>query len=131
MASDAIKVEGLAEMRAALRVFPAEVSRELTKGLRAAVEPARQAIEGRMASEISHMKPGSPWINARTGVARDMVYIVPKERGARGAKAHGKRPNFSHLALSLAYEPSAAEAAAGVALAAEAAIAKAAARMNV
>lgn len=138
---DAIKVEGLAELRAALRAFPAEVNREFNKDMRAAVEPARQAIEGRMASDISHMKDGSPWIAARTGTSLNYVYIVPNQRGSRGASASRKRPaskgelsrkrpNFAPLAMSKAYEPARTEMAAGVTVAAEAAIAKVVARMN-
>ena len=123
---DVIKVEGLAELRAAMTAFPAAVSREFTKDMRAAVEPARQAIEGRMASEISHMKSGSPWIGARAGVTKNAVYVVPKQRGARGAKAHGRRPNFATLAMEKAYLPSQAEATAGLVVAAEAAVVKAA-----
>jgi hypothetical protein len=128
---DVIKVEGLTELRAALTAFPAVFSREFTKDMRAAVEPARQATEGRMASEISHMKPGSPWIGVRAGVTKSTVYMVPKQRGVRDVKSPARRPNFATLAMEKAYLPSQAEAAAGVALAAEAAIAKAAARMNV
>jgi hypothetical protein len=125
MATEPLKVEGLVELQAALRGFPAGVAREFRRDMRAAVEPARQAVEARMASEIPHMKPGSPWINARTGVAKSAVYIVPAQRGVRG-RGKGGRPNFATLAMERAYEPSQVEAMPALVKAAEAAIARAA-----
>lgn len=124
----AIRVEGLSELQVALRAFPREVARQFNKDMAAAVEPARQAIESRMAG-ISHMVSGSPWIAARTGVSVGAVYIVPRSRGSRGGKR--ARPNFAGLAMSEAYEPSQAEAVGGLVKAAEMAVEKAARTVSV
>ena len=129
MATEPLKVEGLAELQAALRGVPVEIAREFRRDMRAAVEPARQAVEARMGSEIPHMKPGSSWINARVGVTKSAVYIVPAQRGSHG-RGKGGRPNFATLAMTRAYEPSQAEAMPELIKAAEAAIARAARRVS-
>lgn len=124
MTFEPIRVEGLAELQAALRGFPGRVSREFNRELRRVAEPVRLSIEARMASNISHMKPGSRWISARVGVSKNEVYIVPKQRKNSGPKS--ARPNFSVLAMQRAYLPAEAEVAPGLEKAAEAAVEKAA-----
>ena len=119
----AIRVEGLKELQLALRAFAPEVRKEFNVGMKAAIEPARAAIQSRMEA-LPHMKAGSPWVQARAGISLNFAYVVPQQRGS--SVQSRKRPNFAGLAMSRAYEPSQAEAIPGLLKVAEAAVATAA-----
>jgi hypothetical protein len=124
----AIRIEGLNELQLALRAFAPEVRKEFNVGMKAAIEPARAAIESRMAA-IPHMNAGSPWIQARTGLSLNFAYVAPQKSGTN-VKSR-KRPNFAELAMTRAYEPSQAEAVPALLRIAESAVATAARAVTV
>lgn len=103
-ASSAVRVEGLRELNRAFARADRKLKKELTGSLREAAEPVRAAAEHRAATEIRNIGEGDPWSLMRTGVTTKVVYVAPKQRGARG-RGGRRRPNLAGLLMDRAMAP--------------------------
>ena len=101
-----VVVQGLRELN---RAF-ADTDRETRLGWKAEqrriAEPIRKDAEQKALQSIARM-PGSPkWARMRVGVTRQMVYVAPRQRGARTAGRRGyRRPNLADLLETRALVP--------------------------
>lgn len=107
-------VEGLAEIQRDLAKSGGLVETGLQAGLIHAAEPVAHTAEVLSMANIRRMPHSPQWAKTRIGVKRKFVYIVPKERGARGrdnprARPFGETktggPTFGDLVLGRSFEP--------------------------
>jgi hypothetical protein len=101
-----VVVQGLRELN---RAF-ANTDREIRLGWKAdqrqIAEPIRQDAEQKAMSSIRRMPASPKWARMRTGVTRTMVYVAPRQRGARTAgRRQMRRPNLFDLLLERALIP--------------------------
>lgn len=104
MANDVIRVDGLRELERAFRLVSKDETRLLRKELKAAAQPVKLAAEGKAVSEIRRMPHSPRWAVMRLGYARNLVYMVPKQKGVRGRGPRARR-NLSQLLLNRAMIP--------------------------
>jgi hypothetical protein len=103
MAVEGIRVEGLRGLQGAFRLAGKEEAKRLRTALREAADPVRIDAETFAASRIRRI--GHPWSRMRVGVTSSLVYVAPRQRGARG-NPRRKRPNLAGLLMSEAMLPS-------------------------
>lgn len=104
MANDVIRVDGLRELERAFRLVSKDETKLLRKELKAAAQPVKLAAEGKAVSEIRRMPHSPRWAVMRLGYARNLVYMVPKQKGVRGRGPRARR-NLSQLLLNRAMIP--------------------------
>lgn len=99
-------VRGLTEIQAAFKVVDKEAGRELQTGLRQVAEPVRTDAQAFALQKVPRMKFSPQWAKMRTGRARGVVYVAPRQRGARGRGDPRRRgQQFAMLLMSRAMEP--------------------------
>jgi hypothetical protein len=100
----AVVVKGMAEFQRALahadRSSRLGVRRELRDIARPIANDAQQLALG----TITGMAASPKWAGMRIGVTRKLVYVAPRQKGARG-KGPRARPNLADLMMSRAMEP--------------------------
>lgn len=101
-ASEAIRVDGLRELNRAFARADRTMRLEKNKALREAVEVVRSEAEVRAVAEIPRI--GIDWSRMRTGVTTKVVYVAPKQRGARGNSTR-RRPNLAGKLMDEAMAP--------------------------
>lgn len=94
-ATQAIRVEGLAELNRAFARADKKLAREMRDTLRDVGEPVRADAERLAVAQIP--KVTLPWAQMRVGVTRRSVYVAPRKRGAKAAQL--RRPNFAGLLI--------------------------------
>lgn len=116
MAVSAVRVENLDGLMRAFKMVSREEPKQLRKGIRDAAQPVKLAAEGKAVSSIRRMSRSPQWAVMRLGYARNLVYMVPKQKGVRGRGPRARR-NFSQLLLNRAMIPAAEQNRAAVMLA--------------
>lgn len=120
----AVEVRGLRELNRAFDLADKQLKRELVGELRAAAKPIADEADQLALSTIRNMPKSRKWARNRIGVTRELVYVVPKERGvSRGSRRRSKqrdannkplrvftrpamaRPNLADLISERAYQP--------------------------
>jgi hypothetical protein len=97
-------VKGLREVNAAFAKTDRDIRLGWRAGMREVAEPVRRDAEASASASIRNM-PGSPrWSRMRTGVTRTMVYVAPRQKGAR-RNPYARRPNLADLLMDRAMEP--------------------------
>ena len=101
-----VVVSGLRELNRAFANTDKETRLAWRAEERRIAEPIRKDAEQKALTAIPHM-PGSPkWARFRVGVTRQMVYVAPRQRGARTAARRGyRRPNLADLLETRALVP--------------------------
>lgn len=94
-ATQAIRVEGLAELNRAFARADKKLAREMRDTLRDVGEPVRADAERLAVAQIP--KVTLPWSQMRVGVTTRTVYVAPRKRGAKTDQR--RRPNFARLLL--------------------------------
>lgn len=108
--SNPIIVTGFTQLERDLKATGPALIKQMQIGLRLAVEPIKKDAEALALSDIRRMKAAKqkppPWSVQKIGQTTREVYMVPKEKGARGVtNARRRRPNFAALMLGRAYDP--------------------------
>jgi len=106
MATGTVRVEGLRDLERAFRLVSKEETKLLRKELKAAAQPVKLAAEGKAVTAIRRMPHSPRWAVMRIGYARNLVYMVPKQKGVRGRGPRARR-NLSGLLLDRAMIPAA------------------------
>lgn len=101
---------GMRELNRDLKATGPAVVKQMRIGLRIAVEPIKKDAEALAQSDISGMRRAKrkppPWSVQRIGQNSREVYMVPKEKGARGVtESKRRRPAFASLLLGRSYDP--------------------------
>src|SRR5262245_59289514 len=108
-----VRVENLAGLQRAFKRASDTEAKLLTARLKEAAEPVKTAGKGKAPTQIRNMT--EPWSEMRVGMARGIVYMVPKQRGRKSkANPHIRRPNLKHLLLDRAMIPALEENASTV-----------------
>lgn len=97
-----VVVHGLRELSSAYAQLGRATSREFRTSERAIAEPIRREAQELAVSEIRNI--GTAWPRMRTGVGRSVVYVAPRQKGARG-RGPRRRPNLADLLMDRAMEP--------------------------
>ena len=99
----AVAVTNWRELNAAF----AKSERATRLGVRAAqreiAQPIRLDAESLATQTISRV--GLRWSRMRIGVTRTLIYVAPRQRGARGRDNPRRRPNLGTLLMERAMEP--------------------------
>lgn len=95
MAEAGINVRGLANLNRALRQADRDVRLGIREEYRNVAEPVRAVAETLALANIRNI--GVPWSRFRVGITQRAVYVVPKQRGARGRNQRRRRPNLARL----------------------------------
>lgn len=99
-----LKVEGLRELQRAFARADKKLAAELRGRLRTAAKPVATTAEGLAESRIRNI--GVRWGRMRVGVTRKLVYVAPKEKGARTvARRQLRRPNLADRLMDEAMSP--------------------------
>jgi len=98
-----IAVRGLRDLTRAFAAADKTLQRELRGRLKDAAEPVRVDAQASAVREIRNLRSNDPWTRMRVGVTQRLVYVAPRERGARSRL--GRRPKFGDLLMSRAMEP--------------------------
>lgn len=99
-------VTGLPQIQRDLARSSVEVGEALRIGLREAAEPTAQLAERLSLTRIRRMSHSPEWAETRIGVTRHAVYVVPKQRGAKGRGSQlRRRPNLVGLMMGRSFEP--------------------------
>lgn len=102
----AVVVHGLKELTRTFNNAPKDVKREYRKELRSVGEPVRVTAETLAISRIRRMFDSPQWARMRTGVTTRLVYVAPRQKGARGRGGQSlRRPNLSTLLMDRAMQP--------------------------
>lgn len=97
-------VRNLNELVRTFNHAPADVKREFRKELRSVGEPVRVTAERLATSSIRRIGPN--WSKMRTGVTTKVVYVAPRQRGAKGRGSQSRRrPNLAPLLADRALGP--------------------------
>lgn len=104
-----IYVKGFENVNRSFARVGKNASKNLTKRLKEAAEPVKDAAQEFGPSRIRNLrrgrsKNGVDWSAVRLGATRRSVYIAPVERG-RNKNPKRRRENFKTLMLERAYEP--------------------------
>lgn len=100
----ALAVKGMRELTRTFNHAPADVKKAYRAELRGIGEPVRVAAEQLAVSRIRRMFDSPQWARMRTGVTTRVVYVAPKQKGARG-NSNRRRPNLGTLLATRALEP--------------------------
>jgi hypothetical protein len=101
----AVQVRGLREVNAAFAKADRQTRLGVRAGLRDVAEPVRRDAEQLAASTIPRMPRSPRWSRMRVGVTRTLVYVAPRQRGARGRNNPRARPNLAPLLMDRAMQP--------------------------
>ena len=104
MMAEAVRVEGLRELRRAFKLAGRGMEKAIDEALEAASEPVKTDAQSLAISSIPRVgisSAGIPWSSMRVGVKSNVAYIVPAARGNRAKR----RRNFGDILLSRAMEP--------------------------
>lgn len=104
-------VRGYRELATAFAKADKQTKKGLPLVMRAVAEPVRSDAASLAGSRIRNI--GDKWSQMRTGVTRKLVYVAPKQRGAKKASSRG-RPNLARLLSTRALEPALAHNAANI-----------------
>jgi hypothetical protein len=99
-----VVVQGLHELQASLAHADRDLRLGVRRGLRQVAEPVQRGAEELARANITRIGPR--WSRMRVGITRDLVYVAPRQRGARGRgnpRARGKQ--FADLLMDRAMEP--------------------------
>lgn len=99
-----VKVEGLRELERAFRLVSKEETKLLRAQLKVAALPVKTAAQGKALANIRRMDRSPRWAVMRLGYAKNLVYMVPKEKGTHG-RGPKRRRNLKHLLLDRAMIP--------------------------
>jgi len=100
----AVLVEGEQQLFRAFAKADRESRLFVRREFRAIAEPTRREAEALALSQIRNMPKSPKWAGMRTGVTQKLVYVAPRQKGARGRRA-GRRPNLADLLMGRAMEP--------------------------
>jgi hypothetical protein len=90
-----VNVHGLRELNRLFKLAGPAAKKELTAELRSIAEPIRADAESLARSGIPTV--GLAWSRFRVGVTQKLVYVAPRQRGARGRGNRRGRPRFADL----------------------------------
>lgn len=93
LAERIIRVEGFAEYQRAISRSEKVIRDGFRKELREAAEPVRRDAQALAIIEIPRMHKSPQWARMRTGITRNLVYVVPREKGTK--RRPNKRPNLA------------------------------------
>lgn len=96
-----VKIEGFTQFQRSLREIEPRLFHEFRQELLAAGEPVARAVHGLAVQNIPTVT--MPWSEFRVGSTTRLVYVAPKQRGAKSGSR--KRPRFASLLLKRALEP--------------------------
>lgn len=99
----AVVVRGQRELIGLFARADKESRLELRKTLREVAEPIRSDAERLAAAGIPRIGPR--WSRMRVGVTARLVYVAPRQRGARGRDNPRRRPAFATLMEQRAMAP--------------------------
>jgi hypothetical protein len=102
---EAVRVEGLSELFRSFEQADKGLGREVRSALKDAGEIVQVAAQDKALAV--HPAIGAGWSRMRLGIARDIVYIVPRSRGTRDPRL--RRPKFGLLLLNDAMTPALAD----------------------
>lgn len=88
------RVKNLANLNRALRQADKDVRLGIRKEYRTVAEPVRADAERLAVANIRNV--GLPWSRMRIGITQRVVYVAPRQRGARGNRRL-RRANFAGL----------------------------------
>jgi hypothetical protein len=100
-----VVVKGLRELQFAFAHADRQTRLGLRTGLRHVAEPVQRDAEQLAASLISGMARSPRWSRMRIGVTRRLVYVAPRQKGARGRGNPRGRPNLADLMMERAMQP--------------------------
>lgn len=104
MTNQVIHVSGLRELERAFKVADREEAKLLRATLKETAQPVKRAAEGKAMSRIRNMD--GKWSQMRLGYVRNLVYLVPKQKGRQSrANRALRRPNLKDLLLDRAMIP--------------------------
>lgn len=99
-------VHGLDQIQRDLAKSSVEVGRAMRLGLKESAEPTAHLAERLSLTRIRRMPHSPEWAETRIGVLRSAVYVVPKQRGAKGRGSQSRRrPNLVGLMMGRSFEP--------------------------
>lgn len=96
-----IAVSGLRELNAAFAHSDKESRLGVRRVQRDLAEPVKLGAETLAVVRIRNI--GMRWSRMRIGVTRTLIYVAPRQRGARNGPRH--RPNLAPLLMDRAMEP--------------------------
>ena len=100
----ALVVHNLAALSKTFKNAPKDVRLAYRRELRTIAKPVQAAAESLAATKIHNLATGSPWAKFRIGITQRLVYVAPKQKGARG-RSGKQRSNFAYLLSTRAMEP--------------------------
>lgn len=99
-----VHVTGMTELTRAFNAAGKEAKRDLRKAFVEVAQPIASEAEALALGRISRI--GGRWSKMRVGVTQKVVYVAPKQRGAKArANANLRRPNLAGLLMERALEP--------------------------
>jgi hypothetical protein len=98
-----LRVEGYRELQIALRDADRDLRLGVRKKMREAAEPVRSSAAALALAEIPRMAHSPQWAAMRTGQTSRVVYVAPRKRGVRDARA--RRPKLADLLMRRALLP--------------------------
>jgi hypothetical protein len=106
-AATGVYVTGLRELSSAFNKLGGEVRKEYRTSERQIAEPIRRDAESLAMSEVRNMPASPKWSKMRIGVTRDLIYVVPRQRGVKGRGQDPRRrgPQFTRLMMDRAMRP--------------------------
>lgn len=113
MADSAIHVRGLRELERAFKLADREEQKQLRATLKETAAPVKRAAEGKAIGRIRNMPKSPKWAVMRIGLAKNVVYMVPKQKGSHG-RGPTRRSNLKDLLLDRAMIPARVEQEANV-----------------
>lgn len=104
--NNTVRVEGLRELQRVFNRADKEEGKALRRELKLAAEPVKTAAQGKAVTQITRMHRSPKWAVMRLGYAKNLVYMVPKEKGTHG-RGPRRRTNLAGLLLDRAMIPAA------------------------
>ncbi len=100
-----ITVDGWRELQRDFAKADKDSQKEMKALVRQVAEPVKADAQGFAAERIPTVT--LPWATMRVGVTQKLVYVAPKQRGARGVTNPKRRPKFGTLLAVRAMQPAA------------------------
>lgn len=98
-------LRGQRELLAALVHADRETRLGIRADLRHVAEPVARDWETLALERIRNMSRSPKWARTRIGVTRRLVYVAPRQKGARGRGPKARGRQFAGLLLTRAMEP--------------------------
>lgn len=99
-----VAVDGLAQLNRLFALADRESKAAVRAELREVGEPVARTAELNAILRIRRTPHSPEWTRMRTGVTRNLVYVVPKKRGVKAGDP-AARPKFSRLMMDRAMKP--------------------------